>query len=83
MQTINTHKASDDDIDLNNAFHFAGRGAWFKGFGTGKWYGHNVCTAAISNDRKTVVIAWQDGYVRGAQPWVEKEVEKWIAEWAR
>jgi hypothetical protein len=43
-----------------------------KAFGMGRWYGNSVAIVAMGNDM--AVIAWQRGYVNGAEPDVEKDI---------
>jgi len=69
---INFTKTGSDD---NPTYRFAGKDAWVKSFGFGKWYGRSVATVALSSDEKIAVIGWEAGYTRGAMPSVEKEID--------
>lgn len=74
----NTTKAGDMDSSLNSTFRFAGNDAYYDSFGRGAWYGHNIATVAVSRDGEVAVIAWQDGYKRGANPAAEQEIADFI-----
>ena len=69
VQIIEFCKVGSDD---NSTYRFAGRKAWFKNFG--EWYEHSAATVGISVNQKVVVIGWENGFVKGAKPWVEQEI---------
>lgn len=54
------------DAKTERAFNFAGCRAYFEAFAVGRWYGKEMATVAVSEDRWTVVIGWTPSYIRGA-----------------
>ena len=55
-------------------FNLAGSRAYCETFGEGRWYGKQMATVAVSEDRWTVVIGWNPGYIRGAMLWLELDM---------
>ena len=61
-------------MKTERTFNLAGYRAYFEPFAVGLWYGKEIATVAVSEDRWTVVIGWNPGYVRGAMLWAELEM---------
>jgi predicted N-acetyltransferase YhbS len=75
----NTTKSGDSDDALNSTFRFAGKDAYYRHFGFGKWYGSSIATVAVSRDGNVVVVAWQAGYIKGSDTVVEGEIDEFVS----